>query len=72
MSKIIKTIGDWKITKWGLEHATFPPYEIHRARLWEDWPEHMKEKNWINLNIFIEALDVAKNIHGGKKHGKLP
>jgi len=65
---IIKTIGDWKITKWGLEHDTFPRYEIHRARLWEpDWVQHMNGKNWVNIEIFKDALSVAQKIHGGKK-----
>jgi len=66
MSKIIKTIGDWKITKWGLEHIPFPAYEIHRTRLWEDWEGQMEDKNWINIFIFKEALMEAKKIHGGK------
>ncbi len=71
-TKIIKIVGDWKITKYGLEHNCFPPYEIHRARLWEpDWENHMEEKNWVNLGIFKEALGEAKKIHGGIKDVKL-
>lgn len=66
-----KIIYDWKITKYGLEHSGFPPYEIHKSRLWEpDWIKHMEEKNWVNINSFIAALEYAQAAHKKEvKHG---
>lgn len=60
-------VGDWKITNWGLIHNTFPPYEIHKARLNEDWARHMEEKKWVILPIFKAALGIARSVHGGDK-----
>lgn len=57
-----KAVGDWRITKYGLEH-TWPDYQIHRARLSEDWETQMSVKNWVDVTIFKRALKEARKIH---------
>ena len=67
----------WEVTKYGLE-ARKPeaPYEIKASRLVEattrangefyDWPVHMAEKNWVDLNAFVEAFQEAIRAHSGR------
>ena len=65
-----KSIGDWRITRYGLEHNPWPYYQIHRERLSEDWELQMKDKNWVDMTIFIRALKEARKIHKtGVKNG---
>jgi hypothetical protein len=41
-------------------------YWIQKGRLKENWPEHMSEKRWVNVDAFIEAYLVACVAHGVK------
>lgn len=46
-----------------------PPYEIERKRLFEktegagtayyDWPVHMANKAWVDIELFLEAFEAA-------------
>ena len=48
---------------------TLPPYDIAMDRVFEltkrgakqfyDWPVHMAEKTWVNVELFNEAFDYA-------------
>lgn len=64
-----KKIGNWAITKWGLEHTDKRiPYEIHKSRLWEDdWISHMAVKNWVVISEFQQALEYAQLYHAKEK-----
>ena len=64
-----KAVGDWRITRYGLEHS-WPDYQIQRDRLGEDWERHMGEKRWVDMTIFKRALKEARKIHKtGVKNG---
>lgn len=66
----------WDVTDYGIEaRKPEPTYEIDKTRLTEtadrgygelyDWPIHMAEKSWVNLEAFIEAFTQALMIHAG-------
>lgn len=72
----------WKVTEYGLESVKpGAPYEyyIEASRLLErggagngtlyDWPVHMAEKTWIDLDAFIEAFKQGLEIHKKKYKG---
>lgn len=62
--KIIKRIGQWAVTKYGLETVDSRiGYEIHKSRLWEDWIPRMNEKRWVNMIEFVNALTIARTLH---------
>ena len=51
-------------------------YEVAAERFLEtgrvefyDWPVHMAEKNWIDIEAFIEAFTKALSLHAGKLNG---
>ena len=59
--------GQWAVTDYGME--TVPPeapYEFEASRLLEvtdrpkgkfyDWPVHLAEKTWVDIEAFIEAF----------------
>jgi hypothetical protein len=55
-----------------------PPYEISAKRLLEttdrdrvyyDWPVHMAEKTWVDVEAFLEAFANALDEHRGKYSG---
>ncbi len=56
-------------------------YEIPASRLLEitdrgenqyyDWPVHMAEKTWINIELFTEAFMQALKIHKDKYKGEV-
>lgn len=71
----------WAVTDWGLKSikpgAPYE-YEIAAKRLLEtgndgtstyDWPVHMAEKSWINMDAFEEAFRQAIVVHTGKYEG---
>ena len=71
--------GQWAVRSWGLQSVKpGAPYEynIAASRLLEkmgagggelyDWPYHMAEKNWVNIDAFIEAFGKALEEHKGK------
>jgi hypothetical protein len=67
----------WRITDYGIESVVdhnpdhfAPNYFIEASRLSElDWPEHMAEKTWVDIEAFIEAYDKALDLHQGKYSG---
>ncbi len=74
----------WAATDYGLE-STKPgaPYEynIEASRLLEmkgagrgelyDWPYHMAEKTWVDIEAFIEAFTKALELHEGRYEGSV-
>lgn len=72
----------WAVREWGLQSVKpGAPYEynIDAHRLLErvgagggkhyDWPVHMAEKTWIDLEAFIEAYRAALAAHAGVDKG---
>lgn len=52
----------WIITNQGLESLEHT-YSIDREQLWEhDWAEHMSEKTWVDMPLFRQALEEAKQV----------
>ena len=67
----------WRVTKHGMESIKpAPTYEFEAKRLSEttdrsgaiyyDWPIHMAEKNWVDLDAFIDAFSRALDLHAGR------
>jgi hypothetical protein len=67
----------WTITKDGdlvADEGAASEYLIDRARLLEttdragettyDWPVHMAEKTWVNVEIFLDAFERALKQNG--------
>ena len=66
----------WAVTSWGIEKRD-GTYEIQAKRLWERglygsapkgpapwaWPDHMSEKNWVDIHDFCSAFLVALSLH---------
>ena len=74
--------NQWAVTSWGLQSIKpGAPYEynIAASRLLEkhgagggkfyDWPSHMAQKTWIDIEAFIEAFQKALVAHKGKYKG---
>jgi hypothetical protein len=67
----------WRVTAYGVESIEpAPTYELSAKRFLEtnrtefyDWPVHMAEKNWIDIEAFIEAFTKALSLHAGKLDG---
>jgi hypothetical protein len=66
--------AQWKVTDFGIERVgKTVPYEIPAKNLAEirndhggplyDWPIHMAEKRWVDINLFIEAFKAALDFH---------
>ena len=66
--------GQWAVTAYGLGTVKpEAPYGIDKKRLMEktvrggetyyDWPVHLAEKNWVDLNAFNEAYREALEHH---------
>lgn len=64
----------WKVTKHGLESIDErSDYSIEAKRLGEmvdrgdgdhyDWPIHMAEKTWVDIDLFIDAFVKALEFH---------
>ena len=54
----------WAVTDYGIE-CRRGTYAISKDRLWEDedthgWIMHLREKNWVDLPDFAEALRLAR------------
>jgi hypothetical protein len=61
--RIVKDFGQWKVTEFGLENLEkhFSSYAIKKDRLLENnWVAHMRDKNWVDLISFINALWYAR------------
>ena len=74
--------AQWAVTEWGLEAARPGApceYFIPAHRLLErsgigygelyDWPLHLAEKTWIDMDAFNEAFAEALKHHKGKYRG---
>ena len=72
----------WAVDDWGLASKVPPSpmaYEIAATRLLEigsrgdgpeyEWPEHMAEKTWVDIELFLEAYAKALELHAGKYEG---
>jgi hypothetical protein len=67
--------NQWKVTDYGMEGAgEYSWYHFNAERLVEDqnndnrgryydWPLHMAEKTWIDIEAFISAFEEALKIH---------
>jgi hypothetical protein len=76
-SEIFFENHQWRVTAYGVE--SLEPgitYELPAERFLEssrgavyDWPVHMAEKNWIDIEAFIEAFTKALSLHAGKLKG---
>jgi hypothetical protein len=77
MSKSLYANHQWAVTKYGVE--TVPPeskYHFEASRLTEmrgdgedgiyDWPVHMAEKTWVNIESFIDVFKKALELHVGR------
>lgn len=72
----------WAVTRVGLEvKKPEPEYVIYAERLTEtterggdiyyDWPVHMAEKTWVNIEAFIEAFQKALKEHNATFDSKM-
>ena len=43
----------------------------NRDRVYYDWPVHMAEKTWVDIEEFLEAFANALDAHKGKYRGSL-
>lgn len=62
--------GEWAVTRYGLERAVAPVYEIEANRLGEvaeigGWPMRMSEESW-DIELFNRAWLEALVIHDGR------
>ena len=69
--------AQWKVTEFGLELiAVHNEYLIDAARLarltqrlshkYYDWPLHMAEKSWVDIEAFLEAFAEALKFHSSQ------
>ncbi|MFM9857698.1 helix-turn-helix transcriptional regulator [Pseudoxanthobacter sp. M-2] len=71
LSSAIIWIGrQWAVTDRGIE-ARDGTYFIQRSRVWEEnegygWLDHMREKEWVDISDFKEALMAARRIYANK------
>ena len=72
----------WKVTNYGIENVRgAPEYFFSADRLLEmedrgpgmlyDWPLHMAEKVWVDIDAFCEAFVHALKIHRRRYKGKV-
>jgi hypothetical protein len=64
--------AQWAVTGYGIECIASQAYEIPKDRLDEerpgteglpDWPLHMAEKEWVDIERFIAAFEQALKHH---------
>ena len=62
-SKVLYENNQWRVTASGMESVKpAPTYELSANRLLEErdgyynWPVHMAEKAWLDIETFIEPL----------------
>jgi hypothetical protein len=61
--------AQWRVTTLALEEADkrptcWGPYWIAVREIHGDnWSAHMAEKNWVDINLFNEALTKARELH---------
>jgi hypothetical protein len=82
LSKILFENHQWQVTDYGVESVKpAPGYHFEARRLLEnesagqgelyDWPVQMAEKNWVDIEAFIEAFVKALDLHAGSCKGKV-
>jgi hypothetical protein len=73
-SKVLFENRQWRVTAYGLRSIEPAPtfklsaerfLETNRAEFY-DWPVQMAEKNWVDIEAFIEAFTRALSLHAGK------
>lgn len=66
--KILWRNRQWAVTSYGIENVAGPyHYYIDANKItqaWLNWPEHMREKNWVDEEMFDECYTQAVKIHG--------
>lgn len=72
--------AQWAVTGYGIE-CLEDPYPIEARRLLEtghrqgitcyDWPVHMAEKCWVDVQAFHEAFVRALDLHKGAYPGRV-
>lgn len=76
-SKLLYKNRQWAVTDYGVESLRSAPYyPFDKTRLLEstdfgsgemyDWPIHMAEKTWVDIEAFIEVFLKAIDLHGYK------
>jgi hypothetical protein len=81
-SKVLFENHQWQVTDYGVESAKpAPTYHFEARRVLEtgsagreelyDWPVHMAEKTWVDIEAFIEPFVKATEIHAGKYKGRV-
>jgi len=77
-SKVLFENLQWQVTDYGMESVrkNAPYYHFNAERLLEmegagtgklyDWPLHMAEKTWVDIEAFIDAFKQAVRIHASK------
>jgi hypothetical protein len=70
----------WAVTDYGIECVNHT-YPIEARRLltrrgvgqgkFYDWPLHMAQKSWVDIEAFIEVFRTALELHAGKYKGKV-
>jgi len=72
----------WAVTDYGLESIQLPwEYPIAASRLLEtrgsadsklyNWPVHLAQKKWIDIEAFIEAFNKALELHEDEYRGSV-
>ena len=57
----IASFGEWRVCLDGSLDAPRQSYWIEVGRMFEDdWVSHMREKNWVNISSFIQALEYGR------------
>lgn len=56
--------SQWAVTRYGVQ-ALDGKYDIEKKRVWEEdngygWEQHMKEKGWVDMADFRQALQIAR------------
>lgn len=65
MNKEVMQIGPWKVMDDGTMLHASPAYVIDGVRLAEpNWIQHMAEKRWVDLRIFVRAYLSACRVRG--------
>jgi hypothetical protein len=77
-SKVLFEKHQRQVTDYGIEsvHRNAPYYHFNAERLLEiqgagegklyDWPVHMAEKTWVDIDAFIEAFKEGLKLHSAK------
>ena len=81
-SKVLFQNHQWSVTDYGVESVRpeAPYYHFEKRRILEtenrgdelyDWPIHMAEKTWVDIEAFIEVFLKAIELHAGSFKGKV-